>query len=569
MARALVPGSRLNEMVGSTRRFPAWQVLVWNPNQTTIAEVASGAVSVPPLDLSPFVESVSFTENIGYESGTDPQVTRIGINLRPNPNTGRELRRGHIEDGIIVRVLQGDRRIQKSDWLPVFTGVFRGRPGENPGDRHTRNEAFTASAFGREEAFLNLPVTSEKYPTEAALDANPDARIDLGDMAVAIAQKQMGLGQNEILFGNQGFDSAHIVNQIVQLPALEAIYQLLFPVGKKPKFDGLGRLTAVDADLDKPAARAYTDGDFLIRSIVGTPNDIEVNNRVVLKGLDSNKVKVGPETERMIVEHEFTIGYFDTGYDETIWYSPDHTLTIDYTRMRNKSKKVLGGVEGVFGDPEFTPDIAGRGAFKKGKLEVSTPYLAILRYLLTALWIALEVTATSLQYSGADAGNIEWLIAKTAANVMMMLVIGTMQYLGRFRVQIMGKPFEYVFRQLVSQAELMGLPAELYRTAEYRNDLLSDIETLDSRARDLLRRELVKDQTYTIQMIDDPFLEVDDIIEVAPEDGFNEGDRYYITSISKTMQRNAAATMTLTAWKIADGVIAETIDNLELAGGVV
>jgi hypothetical protein len=144
-----------------------------------------------------------------------------------------------------------------------------------------------------------------------------------------------------------------------------------------------------------------------------------------------------------------------------------------------------------------------------------------------------------------------------------------MQYIGRFRVQIMGRPYEFVFNQLMSQTELQGLLPHEHRTMEFRNDFISDMDTLDERARDLLRRELVKDQIVEITMMEDPLLEVDDIIELAPEDGFETGDRYYITSITKTLQRDTPAEMTIVAWKILDGALSETIDQLELAGAAV
>ena len=125
MARQLIPGSRLNEIWSSTVRCPEAQLLVWNPNEATIGEVACGTVQVAPWDLTPWVEQINFKENIGYESEDDPHLTQIGVRLRRNDNAGRRLRRGLLEDGVICRVLQGDRRIDKKGWLPIFTGTRR------------------------------------------------------------------------------------------------------------------------------------------------------------------------------------------------------------------------------------------------------------------------------------------------------------------------------------------------------------------------------------------------------------------------------------------------------------
>lgn len=573
MARAIVPGSKMNEIAGSTDRFPDHKVEVWNPNEATIAEVATGAVDVAAVDISAFVESVSYVENSGFENADNPQMTRLGMNLRRNPQTGRNLRRGLVADGVIVRVWQGDIRVQKSDWVTIFTGIFRGTPGDNEGTRATLTEGITAIAFGREEQFLNEETTTAKYPTQEAIDAaeaagDPFPFMDLGELAVVIASKHMGLGQDEILFGSSGFTSKHIVAQIGLLPALQGIYECMFPVGFKPRFDGFGRLTAIDTDLDKPAVRIYEGGNFLVKSRVAAPNEIDVNTRVIVKGLSKDKTKVGPDTEKMIVEVETTIGYFDWRYSETIWYSDDHTLTVDFTRLSNKTSHAFP--QGTFwGNPTFDPDITGNDAFKNGTLRIETPFLYGLRLLLTATWVLAEGIAVAMQFAGADTGDVVWLEWKLLANAAMLLVIATMQYLGRFRVQVMGKPFEYVFLQLMSQAEVQGIAPENHRTAEFRNDFISDIATLDLRARDLLRREIAKDQIFSIELLDDPFLEVDDIIELAPDEGFTQGDRFYITSIEKTLRRGSEPTMRLRAWKISDGVLRETIEPLELAGGTV
>jgi len=551
----------MNEIAGSHVRHPDFEILIWNPNETTIADIARGVPKVPPVDISLFVESFDYTENIGYESGDNPQVTSVGFNLRRNPNTNRDLRRGIIEDGVIVQLREGDARISKADWVTTFTGIFRGGPGDNPGIEATMQEGLTAVAFGREESFLNHETTTEPLPDQATLDLDPTFRIDLGEIINNIATKSMGLTQDEILIGLQDFKSQHIVNQIVKLPSLQAIYECLFPVGKKPKFDGQGRLAAVSVDLDKPAARIFTRND-VIRSIVRAPNDGDVMTRVILTGLASNKTKVGPDTRQMLVEIENTIGFFDFGYDETIWFSDDRTLTADETKLNIRTTHTFPpGFDWM--SFTWTPELSGNGAFKKGRLEITTVYVVLLFYNLVVIYFILKVAYAVALAAGQVSGAA---VLDFAAAVAMIGIVSIMQYMGRFRVQIEGKPFEFVFQELKSQAELIGLSPEQHRTREYRSDFLSDMTALDERAKQLLRRELVKDQTHAISMLNDPFLEVDDIIETAPEEGFTQGDRYYITSIRKRGQRDKEPLMACTAWLVSRGSVAESIEALEKAG---
>lgn len=133
-----------------------------------------------------------------------------------------------------------------------------------------------------------------------------------------------------------------------------------------------------------------------------------------------------------------------------------------------------------------------------------------------------------------------------------------MNFIGRGRYEVHGKPFEYVYRELISQHELIGLLPEEIRRLELRNDFISTMDALDAACAERLRRELLKNQLYSIEVLADPLLEVDDVIETA------NGDRFYIVSLSRTISRGAKPTMNLSCWKVEDS-ITRTIDALELA----
>jgi len=552
MARFILPGSRLNEIAGSPIRYPAWKVYIWNPRCVTINQIASGEVTEPPEDLTPFVESVQYRENIGFENGNDPTTPQATFNLRRNPNTGKNIRRGWIEDGVIVQIRQGDLRVDPKDWIPIFTGTFRGRPGDNPGIPADLTEGLQATAYGREERYLNLSVTTDKFPKDT----------DLGDMLVSIAQQHLGLGQNEILIGSQGFESKHLTNQIVEHPALTTLWELLFPVGKKPKFDSLGRLVAVDVNLDKPAARVYSDGNTLIMSKIANPNDVEVNNSIVLRGLEHDLSRIIQE-QQLLTEFEVTTGFFDSEYDERIYYSQDRSQRAQETFLVTKKKILWSSADWAEVD-EFS-----------GQVTIDTHYLRDARVIIFSTYLATQVFVAALDlimFAGGQAAANAIIIppATTVAILREILyvvsivalagLLWAMQFVGRGRYEVHGKPFEYVYRELVSRHQLAGLAPEQVRETEFRNDFVSDMVTLDRLAEEHLRRELVKDQLFTITIVDDPVLEVDDVIETA------EGDRFYIVSVQKELQREGRPTMTLTCWQIASGKTAP-IEALELHHG--
>ncbi|MCJ2530751.1 MAG: hypothetical protein LN413_00315 [Candidatus Thermoplasmatota archaeon] len=575
MSRFLAAGSVLNQIWGSTERWPELQVLVWNPNETTISQVATGQARVRPVDISSFVERVQYSENIGYESLSNPQVTSAAITFKSDDGAGILFRRGYIEDGVIVRILQGDTRVVKEGWLPLFTGTFRGVPGIDPGTRATASEGMSAIAQGREERYLNRRATTRKYPTEEALEADPDAMVDIGVLAADITQRHMNLTQDEVLFGAFGFVSKHKVNQIVDLPVLQGIAECMFPVRKKPKFDELGRLKAVDVDFDKPPVRVFRDGDALIRSVVRSPNDAEVATRVILKGLAANLSRVGPTKARMLNEIKITVGFWNDRYHEDHYYSQDRMLRARNTDVHTKKEPTWPFRWAAM---SWDPDLAGAFKNRRGTLNVDLRFIARFYQVFALTWIGTKLAAYTLQIIAvAAAGTTPAEKAAAAAlettatglhavaDAILALLLYAMQFLGRGRYQIWGIPFEEVYQELESRAQLSGLDEEELRTIEFTNHFLSDLVTLNAESRARLRRELVKDQVHAIEMMDDPALEVDDIIEISPEPGLVKGDRFYIVTVSKTLERAPKGTMKLITWKIADGLWSEKIEPLQLA----
>ncbi len=530
MSRPVLAGSRLNEIWGSLRRFPTVQLLVWDPLRTTLGDIASGTAQDPPIDLSPWLERIEYEENTGFENGNDPSIPRATFQFRRNPKLG-EFRRGWIEDGVIYQLRQGDVRVSQADWLPIMTGTFRGRPGDNPGTRADHTEGFQAVGFGREERFLNLDVTTDSFP----------GPVDVGHIAYTVAWKHMGLGQNEIRFGNQGKDARHTTNQLVEINALQALYECLFPVGKKPRFNGLGQLVAVDVDLDKPATRIFSEGNILVESQAASPNDIEVANQVILRGLDHNLTRVIQEAQ-LLTEFDVTTGFFDSSFNRPIYYSQDHTQRAQDTYLVQK-KKIRWSNGAWTQVDEF-----------HGRLRIDTRYLRNVRAIIFGTYLALQLAIATLDLIAQQTGVGEFTAIlryalQIASQLALAALLWSMNFIGNGHYEVWGKPFEYVYQELVSDNRLVGLDPDELRKFEYRNDFVSTIEELDALGAQRLRREILKNQLYEISILDDPRLEVDDVIET------EDGNRYYIVALRKTIQRGGKATLSLTCWKVFDDVL--------------
>lgn len=536
MARTALLGTYLNEIAGSPTRKPRAQVLVLNPRRTSIAKVANGTNTEPWVDLSAFAENVLLNWNVGYENDDNPSVPSAKISFRRSPNCGLNLREGMIQDGVIVQIRVGDDRIRMSDWEPVFTGHFRGTPGNDAGTRADQSEGLTATAYGREENFLKLKVTTEPKP----------ASTDLGEMAFQVATEKMGLTQGELLIGALGVVTLHETNQFVDEPALSALWHCLFPAGKKPMFNGRAQLVAVDFNLDKPAIRIYSEGNFQIRSIRKQPNDLEVNNSVVLVGQNHNMTKL-PQEAQQLNEVMPTVGFFEKEYSERHWFSDDRKQRADGTYLVTKTK--IKWSNGKWGQvDEF-----------HGRLSIDTHWLQAARIIIFVTWLATQLAVILLDLlmdsgvpgstpmvtsTGPTTLAILRSILSILSQVAMAFLLWAMQFIGRGRYQIWGKPYENAYQEIKVLAELPGLLPEQVRQAEYRNAFISTMSELRHWAVERLRRELVKNQVYQIELTSDPVLEVDDVLET------KEGDRYYILSVTEEFGHRVEGITQLTAWKV-------------------
>jgi hypothetical protein len=246
-----------------------------------------------------------------------------------------------------------------------------------------------------------------------------------------------------------------------------------------------------------------------------------------------------------------TVGFFEREYNERHWFSEDKTQRADETFLVTKTK--IKWSSGKWGQiDEF-----------HGRLEIDTRWLANARVIIFVTWLATQlaiILIDLLMDSGVD-GNTPVVnegapttlailrsILSILSQVAMAFLLWAMQFIGRGRYQIWGKPYENAYQELQVLAELPGLLPERIRKVEFRNAFISTMPALQAAAVERLRRELVKNQVYEIEILDDPLLEVDDVIETA------EGHRHYITGITRDIQRGSPSLMKLTTWMVHKNV---------------
>lgn len=495
---------------------------MWNPNRCTVQDLVLRRAKSPSYDLTPWIESIDFEESSVFETSDDPVASKLQITLtrktdaQPIPIDERTLL-----DGAPVRLYQGDARIDPEDWPCIFTGVIRGNPSVTRIERKDSGgiQTMTIAAYDRAEQFLNRIVIGRSY----------DTGTDVGKASVETAIEYLGLDRREIGIGEQGFALSHEKNHLVDIEALNGIYELLFPVLKKPRFDSNGILIAADMDLNKPPARVYSTWK-LVETLKRSERLQSANNAVKVLGLSNVMTQVCKQNQRLAVV-TLTSGWFEMDIKHWVWFSTDKTVKAKDTYMHTKHEM------GISGTDSWHPILEADGFTTfRGYIAISTGFYPALNALITWIWAGSAIAFR------VDPGAWEMGLIEIAC---MITILGILQRIGRGEYEIYGIPFENVYQQLSAFAWLLGTSQDDWRETEKRNDLLYTLDLCEAHAKELLRRELAKGHTYTIRMIDDPFLETDDIIQFGTE-------KYYITNIKKRFERpQREAIMEITAWRIA------------------
>jgi len=517
------------------RRMPRYQVIIWNPNRCNLQDVVLDRAESPMYDISDSVKSIDYKENIVFENSDDALATNCKITLAYNPNHRPiPIDERTMLDRTPIRIYQGDERIPKNDWVLVFTGVIRGNPTvveHDRGVRSTTRRNVVVAAVGRAEKYLNKVIVGRSYAKDN----------DIGKCAIETAIEFMNLERREIDIGDQQYPLKHTQSQMVDIEVMSGIHQMLFCVGKKPRFNHEGKLIAADTNLSKPPARIYKNKEVFL-SIVREQNMTAMNNSVRLLGLDYKLTEI-VEREKRLAHGNLTSGYFESSAEIDVWFSESPGKQSGGRKAKDTwLEEDLHGNKHVGANMSWRPFIEEDGyTVFGGEIYLDTGFAPWIRGALAYTYLLLIIATAVVGMYGVEQ---EETILRLVADLILISILVVMMILGRVEWEIFGKPVQNVFKQLCSTAQLAGILTEDIKELEIRNDWLYDIDILTARAHELLKRELVKSWSYKIEMLDDPVLDVDDIIQIVDK-------KYYITSINKILTRPAKGTSVLTAWRIA------------------
>jgi len=331
-------GTRLDQIFKGTQRHPDFKFFIWNPNRTTINDVTLGRALSPRYDITQWVISADYSENICWENNDDGSASNVRVEVLYDP-TGSpiQITEKTLLDNTPFQIWCGDERLPLREWMPLFTGVIRGTPGFTEMSRRPQNvQTMTVTVVGREEAFLNSVVTARAY----------EKGTDIGRVVVETAIECMHLNRREIEIGDQNYVIGHATAQLVDIEVMKGIYQILFCTGKKPKFNYEGKLVAADTNLSKPVTRSYLDYD-LVQEIRRVQGGRSMNNSVRLLGLDDDMTEI-LERRKKLAHGHITAGFF----------CPNVHMHVDFSKVGGKAE---GGQKAI--DTEMKYKVNGMGSF--------------------------------------------------------------------------------------------------------------------------------------------------------------------------------------------------------------
>lgn len=555
------------EVLDGRRRRPAYKIYAWDPATVTISRIAAAVSNLgtnlpTPLDLTPYVSEISWSD-------TQLSFTLVDPRDLFHPDTGQY--RTYLGDQAILRLVEGDEVLGEADWITTFTGQVHGQVGWKKA-RHSGSLTAKVSVFGRAEtqAFKRRSITSEKYTVGT----------DLGIALYDICEAFMGLTPAEMRIPfTLGRQFKHKVNQLAMVTPWDGIAALLEVVCYKPFFDGEGKLSYINKNLNRPAARVLADYIKCVESEV-PENSQDGINKVKVVFLDAALSRVdGPDQK--LGEASVTTGFFSMGESLETWWSEDHKQRAYNTFMLTK-KSVNSGLLPV--GTETYEEIDEFHGVITVAISVWVPILATVMALeyLAAAFIPDETTSTSVQTTpvvltspagpqggfvlmspgigpvtgvitvmplavqSAEVPGTGWTIpwgrvlqAQAMLGIMLiMMSIGSAQY------EIWGTPYDYAYLEKMSIAVEDGLDYWLENEKEIKNDFIGTHDQADTIAVTELIWEKSSTKTRRLLIEDDPALEPGDII-VLPD-----GREILITALSKKIKRGDVGSLTVDGFKV-------------------
>ncbi len=519
----------LEQALSQGERQPAYRILAYNPKLVKISQVVCGTVTYPAVDLTPYCTNISWSPAQLKFTLADPD----GL-FHPDSGANRK----YLADGAIIRLQEGDWRVDPSFWMNTFTGTVHGQIGWQK-NRKTGTLSSTVSAYSRDNtSFLKKrQVTTKEYTVGT----------EVGLMLHDLANTFIGLADDEIRIPSiLGMQFLHQVNQICQMAPWEALTTILQCVARVPFFDGDGRLACFDKNMSRLPDRQLPSYCKVTDYQIPERNQDYIN-KVKVIFLDANLERVESPNQKL-GEATVTTGFFTFQQTLDCWWSDDHKQRASATYMR-KVKSINDSLVGQImpiGSEHYEPWSNDLGGTITVDINIWVPILAtvMLMEYVGAAFIPDDVIVFSIGLGASAGEGITIPLGRVLQAQALIVILLLMMSLGTGQYEIYGIPYDYAYLEKESTAIEDGLEYWEENQKEIKMDFIGSYEQADYLA--LIELIWEKSSSYprrlTIQ--DDLALETGDILQLP------DGRKFLVTNLSKQVKRGEVPLLNLDCFKV-------------------
>ena len=530
--------SALRGVINSRRRYPAYKVYAWNPSELTISQIVSslGNPSASALDLTPYVSDVTWSDKQFSFTMVDPR----GLF---HPDTGGF--RNYLCDGAILRLVEGDETIPESDWVVTFTGQIRGQVGWKMA-RHSGEISSKVTVFGRGEtqAYKRRKITSPEYTVGT----------DLGIALYDICNTFMGMTPIEMripfVLGRQ---FRHLTNQLSQVSPWDGISSLLEVACYLPCFDGEGKLTYINKNMNRPPDKMLADYVSCVELEVPENSQDGINKiRVVFLDAALSRVNSAPQK---LGTAQVTTGFFSKKETLHCWWSEDRKQRAFLTYMLTLKSCNTGLIKFCTERYSQIDDYHGDVTVTVSVWVAILATVMVIAYIAAAFIPNWTIGAVSVGVAGGigvsavtvfQVPGTGWTIniGGIVQSILLAGLLVIMMSLGSGQYEILGTPFDYAFLEKTSIAQEDGLDYWMENEKEIKNDFIGTHDQADTIALTELIWEKCLTRPRRMIIEDDQSLEVGDII------GIPDGRKMLIAGLSKRIQRGEVPSLVIDGYKV-------------------
>lgn len=516
-------GTALDDISLSNHKVSAYRVMLYDLSaDDTISDLVLEKHTQVGIDITPWVRECTIT------SSNDTEANQADFQLVGGALDWRLFLFSW------VKVYKGDARVDSTLWPIVFSGIFRGQPARV--NERGQQEVYQASAYDRSVMFRNSTRTSRRSWQPQDTDAN------LGTICRQIATDPnwgMGLDNQEVLFGKffDGVDEMRINKklQMVDIPLMDALRNIMQVVQREPAFNAEGKLVARRVDLDRPPARIYQDDTLIVRKELPI-NTLDLLTSVTVRGLDFRQTRLDYMYQKLVTVGPVTIGMFAPQVKTVQPYSENnqYRVVVDSTGTNvNVQGSLLAQIFNL--DDRIDVDISPVDDFSaECTITLHGAYIAILIVTISlGLYIGLRLAADAIGASNPFNSVIAFAL-DAVATVLLFLVMQMMTAIGTCEFEVWGTPFEYVYQELEAKAFLSDAREEEDETEEVTNHIIGTLADARTLARAILRRKVAETAQRTLTVSEDFLIEPNDILELEEE---GETARYYVLETNRTVSR--------------------------------